>query len=277
MSPQSDDRDLVARALSGEASALETLVRGCQDRVYNLALRFLWHPEDAEDAAQEILTRVITHLGTFRGASSFATWVHSIAVHHLLNVRKGRMERREISFESVGEELRGVPADFVEDVQDRELAYQVKIACTHAMLLCLSRENRIAFILGVVFDVSSEEGAAIMGLSREAYRQRLSRARSAMESFLGNHCGLVNAAAPCRCEKRVRPCAANGSIQPYLNLAESILKSGEFRNLERDYAGALGEATRLAEIYRTNPEYRAPAALLRRIQSLVQAGRIFEN
>ena len=62
---------LVERAKAGDGAALEAVVRAIQDRVYNLAIRMLWHPADAEDATQEILIRVITNLGSFRGESAF--------------------------------------------------------------------------------------------------------------------------------------------------------------------------------------------------------------
>jgi len=65
--------DLVARAQAGDRAALETVIAGVRDRVYNLAMRMLWHPADAEDATQEILVRIITHLGSFRGESVFTT------------------------------------------------------------------------------------------------------------------------------------------------------------------------------------------------------------
>jgi DNA-directed RNA polymerase specialized sigma24 family protein len=64
---------LVASARQGDAIALDELVRRIQDRIYGLALRMLWHPEDARDATQEILIRVITHLGAFRGESALPT------------------------------------------------------------------------------------------------------------------------------------------------------------------------------------------------------------
>ena len=78
---------LVAKAADGDKVALEEVVRQIQDKVYGLALRMLWHPADAEDAAQEILIKIITHLGSFRGDSAFMTWVYRVEI--------GRASRRE--------------------------------------------------------------------------------------------------------------------------------------------------------------------------------------
>ena len=92
---------LVARAQEGDRAALETVIASMRDRIYNLALRMLWHPADAEDATQEILVRLVTHLGSFRGESTFSTWAYRVASNYLLTTRKRRAEREELTFERV--------------------------------------------------------------------------------------------------------------------------------------------------------------------------------
>ncbi len=64
--------DLVAQAKAGGREALEAVLEAIQDDVYGLALRMLWHPEDAADASQEILVKVVTHLASFRGDPKYA-------------------------------------------------------------------------------------------------------------------------------------------------------------------------------------------------------------
>ena len=66
---------LVAKATAGDKKALETLITGVQDLVYNLSLRMLGTFHDAEDASQDILLKVMTHLSSFRGEGTFTTWV----------------------------------------------------------------------------------------------------------------------------------------------------------------------------------------------------------
>ena len=96
----------VKKAQQGDAAALEALIVEIQGKVYGLALRMLWHPEDAKDATQEILLRVVTHLASFRGESSFSTWVYRIAANHLLTWRHSRMEAQTLSFEVFGDHLK---------------------------------------------------------------------------------------------------------------------------------------------------------------------------
>ena len=79
--------ELVARARGGDAAALESVVAAVEKDVRRLALRFLWNPQDAEDAAQEILVRIVTGLEGFRGDSSFRTWVYRVACNALLSAQ----------------------------------------------------------------------------------------------------------------------------------------------------------------------------------------------
>lgn len=71
---------VVARAKSGDSSALDALVRALGNDVFRLSLRMTAHPEDAEDATQEILIKIVTRLDSFRGKSSIRTWAYRIAV-----------------------------------------------------------------------------------------------------------------------------------------------------------------------------------------------------
>jgi RNA polymerase sigma factor (sigma-70 family) len=97
--------DLVRAARDGDRASLEHLVLSIQDRVHSLALRMLWNPEDAKDATQEILIRIVTRLGTFRGASSFTTWVYRVAANYLLTARKSHLEEQRYTFQRFGQEL----------------------------------------------------------------------------------------------------------------------------------------------------------------------------
>lgn len=267
--------DLVFQAASGNAHALKTIVRQTQDPIYNLALKFLWHPQDAEDAAQEILIRIITNLSGFRAESAFGTWAYRIAVNHLLNVKRSRAERREVSFSVVERELSVLDQDVLLP-EEEGLAAQVKVACTHGMLLCLNRAYRMAFVLGTVFGIGSAEAAEILGISRESYRQRLARARKAMSGFLGSHCGLVNPAAACSCSKRVRPCVQAGTIRSYVRLARNLEQTGELAQTAAIHGPDISALEKTAALYRRGARYRTPAAVDRRLQSIL-GSRLFAD
>ena len=73
--------NLIEKAVTGDKKSLEEIILSVQDTVFNLSLRMLGSFADAEDASQEILLKVITHLSSFRQESAFSTWVFRIAVN----------------------------------------------------------------------------------------------------------------------------------------------------------------------------------------------------
>ena len=91
---------LVAKATAGDKKALETLITGVQDLVFNLSLRMLVTFTDAEDATQDILLKMITHLSSFRGDSSFTTWVFRIAANHIKNYKKHMLAHYPLRLEN---------------------------------------------------------------------------------------------------------------------------------------------------------------------------------
>ncbi|MCI8509370.1 MAG: RNA polymerase sigma factor [Lachnospiraceae bacterium] len=208
---------LVDKATAGDKKALEILITGVQDLVFNLSLRMLGTFADAEDATQDILLKIITHLSSFRGDSSFTTWVFSIAVNHLKNYKKHMFAHYPLSFEYYGDDIENgkiqdVP-DLTQDVEKDILAEELKMSCTNVMLQCLDTESRCIFILGTMFKVDSRIAGDILKITPEAYRQRLSRIRKKMADFLGQYCGEYGS-GKCKCKDRVNYAVQNHRINP---------------------------------------------------------------
>ncbi len=208
---------LVDKATAGDKKALETLVTGVQDIVFNLSLRMLGTFTDAEDATQDILLKMITHLSSFRGDSSFTTWVFSIAANHLKNYKKHMFAHYPLSFEYYGDDIENgkiqdVP-DLTQNVEKDILAEELKMSCTNVMLQCLDTESRCIFILGTMFKVDSRIAGDILEMTPEAYRQRLSRIRKKMADFLGQYCGEYGNGR-CKCKDRVNYAIQSHRINP---------------------------------------------------------------
>src|SRR6267378_1489586 len=166
-SPGTDDADrsLVIRASAGDREALEDLVRRHQAWIYNIAIRMLAHPQDAEDATQEILIKALTRLSSFEGRSSFRTWLYRITVNHILNMKRGRLEPETLTFSCYAHGLDSTPDLDPPDeasvpVDVRLLVDEARISCTSGMLLCLDRAQRLVYILGEIFEVGDVFGAA---------------------------------------------------------------------------------------------------------------------
>ena len=134
--------ELARRAADGDRDALSALVRELQHPMYRLALRFLGDPDDAQDACQEILIRIVTRLGTFEGRSKFTTWAYTVATRSLMRTRRRVVEssvQGAARFAALLDAGMGDIDTTIEEAEYRLLCEEVRISCTYGMLLCLSR------------------------------------------------------------------------------------------------------------------------------------------
>jgi RNA polymerase sigma factor (sigma-70 family) len=264
------DAAVVAGAIDGDAAALEEVVGRVQDPVYRLALRMLGQPADAEDATQEILIRIITRLASWRAEASLVTWAYRLAVNYLLNLRRTPYERRRLTFETFADDLAdGLAATDYQGPEAELLAEEVRLSCTQAMLQCLDRPERAAYILGEVFDLPSDQAGWVLGVSPAAYRKRLERARQRIRAFMGATCGLVNPAAPCRCAKRVPAAVARGRVDP----RRPVFARHPTTAAVADGAQQMHRLHDAAAVLRSHPAYAAPRARSEAVLALVRSGR----
>lgn len=268
-------RAFVDKATAGDKKALESLVAGVQDLVFNLSLRMLGTFADAEDASQDILLKMITHLSSFKGDSSFTTWVFSIAVHHLKNYKKHMFAHRPLSFEFYGDDIENgkiqdVP-DLTQDVEKDILAEELKMSCTNVMLQCLDTESRCIFILGTMFKVDSRVAGDILEMTPEAYRQRLSRIRKKMAEFLGQYCGEYGS-GKCKCKDRVNYAIQSHRINPlqldYMTATEIPIKT------ILDVKSAMEDIDDLSQDFSFCKPYQSPERTKHLIQELLDSPQI---
>jgi RNA polymerase sigma factor (sigma-70 family) len=201
------DIALIKDALGGSKTALGHLLKQHYNFIYNVALRFVLNPEDAQDLTQEAIIKVITKLSQFNQQSEFRTWLYRIVFNHFLNTKRQKMEHAVVSFDEYGLALDSIPNQELSAFEEKELAEKVedaKIGCMVGMLLCLTREQRLVYILGEIFEIESKTGAVLVGMSAENFRQLLSRARKDLYHFMNNKCGLINTRNPCRCPKKTK-------------------------------------------------------------------------
>jgi len=263
MDKDPEDQALVARARAGDRAALESVVRRHQAWIYNVTLRMLGHPQDAEDATQEILVKALTRLASFEGRSAFRTWLYRIAVNHVLNVKRGRREPESLTFGCYGHGLDSTPdADLPDEATAgadvRLLVDEARLGCTSGMLLCLERPQRIVYVLGDIFGVSDVVGAELLDTTRENFRQRLGRARRDLHNFMNDKCGLVDPANPCRCARKTRGFIDAGYVDPH-NLLFARERVVQVRGLARVKTQALAELDeRCADIFRQHPFHESP-------------------
>jgi RNA polymerase sigma factor (sigma-70 family) len=183
---------LASRAQEGNRDALNTLLGRIQEKIYKIAVKMLASPDDALDATQEILLRIATRLGSFRGESAFTTWMYRLAINYLISARKEKIEERAIR-EGFSHELldRADPEQAADPLHRGLLLDEIKMASAIGMLLCLNCPYRLAYLLGEILDLDCEQAALILDIPAATFRKQLSRARADMLRFLRNHCGPV--------------------------------------------------------------------------------------
>ncbi|MFO0799653.1 MAG: RNA polymerase sigma factor [Gemmataceae bacterium] len=181
------DAELVEQAKNGDRAALEQLVLRHQAWVYNIAVRMVFHPQDAEEVTQEVLIKAVTRLSTFQGESQFRTWLYRITANHVLNMKRRGGELRSQSFASYAAAINDTPDRDLPDpksvpVDVLLMVEEAKLSCTTGMLMCLDRRQRLVFTLGEIFGVSDTVGGDILEMSADNFRQCLSRAAATFTS-----------------------------------------------------------------------------------------------
>ena len=179
------EAELVHRARDGDEQAFADLVRRHADRAYAVALRMTGNPTDAQDVVQDALVAAWQHLDGFAGASTFATWLTRIVINHCHNLRRGHHPTEPLDEESadaLGEAGRpGFSAPGVEG----EVVARRHLAAVQEAIVALPFDQRTALVLSTVVGSSHVETAAVLGISEQAVRVRVHRARRALLARLG--------------------------------------------------------------------------------------------
>jgi len=260
--------DLRVRALDGERGALSELCRRLETPVFRLCVRMLGDVHDAEDATQDVMVKVITHLSQFEGRSALSTWAHQIAVRHVLALRRGRAEARaldEPSFARLLEQGLAFGATLPPPTpEQRALTSEVRLACTQAMLLMLTREERLALVLVELLGFDGAEASAITESSHDAFRQRLARARTRLGTFLALKCGEASPTAACTCEGQLPAKTALGLCAGLTVLAEGDATPAPDAGLATQELAAVRA---IASAFHREGAWRAPTSLRARIEA----------
>ena len=163
--------------------AWETLVREYGDRMYGLALRMLRHPQDAEDATQEVWERTLRGLSRFRGDSSLATWLYGITMNVCLTrIDKGTRSKAVTTDDPLGHPQIESP-DGSPDAERRALSAEARVAIERA-LGELDPGFRAVILLRDREDLRYEEIAEILGIPLNTVKTRIHRARLALQEKL---------------------------------------------------------------------------------------------
>ena len=177
---------IISRVLAGDANAFEPLVTANQSRVYNLALKMLSNPEDAWDVSQETFTKAFRSLKSFRGESSFSSWLYRITANMCLDFLRRNKKRAAASIvylddDDAQRELELPDERFCPEteLERRELHRAVSSALGE-----LPQDMRSVLVLREVSGLSYVEISSLLGLETGTVKSRIFRARARLAKVL---------------------------------------------------------------------------------------------
>jgi RNA polymerase sigma-70 factor (ECF subfamily) len=185
-----NERTLVKRAKTGDMTAYDDLVRRYQERIYATVYHMTSNHEDANDLAQEAFIKAYQALKSFKGDSSFFTWVYRIAVNKTINFLKQRRNRTHLSLNDLDFNAEHDP-DLVALISDRTPRRDVNLSELQQKLneamQKLSEVHRSVVTLHDIQGLSHEEISKIMDCNTGTVRSRLFYARQQLQAYLSDY------------------------------------------------------------------------------------------
>src|ERR1051325_5328992 len=185
-----EEHELVKRARGGDMTAYDELVRRYQERIYATVYHMTSNHEDANDLAQEAFVKAFHALKSFKGGSSFYTWVYRIAVNKTINFLKQRKNKAQMSLDDLDFNAEHDP-DLVALISDKTPRREVHLAelqeKLNSAMQKLSEPHRLVVTLHDVQGLSHEEIARIMDCNIGTVRSRLFYARQQLQAYLSDY------------------------------------------------------------------------------------------
>jgi RNA polymerase sigma-70 factor (ECF subfamily) len=181
--PRGEDDDLLTRARAGDADAMEALLVRYQPRLYRFGLRMCRNPDDAGDVAQESLIAMARALPGFRGDSSVSTWLYTIARRLCVRRRRRTASSRADSIDGSEREAAHAVADPRPGPEHAAAGRELEAGLV-AAIDALEPGQREVLLLRDVEGLPAAEVAAVLGISVDAVKSRLHRARTAVRRRL---------------------------------------------------------------------------------------------
>jgi RNA polymerase sigma-70 factor (ECF subfamily) len=185
-----DESVLVNRAQRGDLEAYDELVKRYQERIYATIYHMTANHEDANDLAQDSFIKAFQVLKSFKGGSSFYTWLYRIAVNKTINFLKQRKNRLHMSLNDLdfnAEHNSDLVALISEKTPHREVNLMELQEKLNAAMLKLSEPHRLVMVLHDVQGMSHDEIAKVMECNIGTVRSRLFYARQQMQSLLADY------------------------------------------------------------------------------------------
>lgn len=186
------DAALVAGLKAGDAQAFETLVRTWMPNLLRAARRFLRSEEDARDAVQDAFVSVFKSIGRFEENAQLSTWLHRILINSCLMKLRTRRRHPEEDIEALlprfledGHQV--TPSTPWSESAETMLERSELRDIVHSSIDQLPDPYRVVLLLRDIEELSTEETAKLLGVTPNAVKVRLHRARQALRTLLDPH------------------------------------------------------------------------------------------
>ena len=186
-----DDSSLVRRCQRGDSDAMSCLIVKYQDRIYNTILKICQNHDDAAELTQDTFVKVLENISSFRGKSSFYTWLFRVAVNHSLNYCKRRFKLSPVSLDAENDQFedgKGKLAAVLADPNGADpavVAQQKELSQIVVNLIGqLQQEHRVVLVLRDIEQMSYAEIAEVLRIETGTVKSRLNRARTKLRELL---------------------------------------------------------------------------------------------
>ncbi|MEL6559976.1 MAG: RNA polymerase sigma factor [Bacteroidota bacterium] len=250
--------ELINQAIAGSRKALNQLLEIHNQFIFNIAIKMIGDVERAKDMTQDILIKITTNLAKYDAQKgAFTPWLYRLAFNYILDQKKSKTENNIKSFSQFFNFIDDVPDQLLSDGDSEEseiYSRETKIKCTTGMLMCLSREDRLLYVVGELFQIDHNLGSTIFDISKDNFRKKLSRIRKDLYQWMNNRCGLVNTDNPCRCKKKTKGFIERGIVDP-----DKLIWNDDFKHRIEDFTSTKLEELQIsadqayATLYREHP------------------------
>ena len=250
------------------------VIAGHWREIFHFGFRMCLDTQRACEVVEEVFLRAYLGSDKLPHESGRArSWLLHIASHVLEN----KLSRTpEVSFEMLDETLRSeaTRTDFVRSLAEPKrdfLLWELKQGCMTSVINCLSPGERSAFVLANIMKLGDDDASKVLGITKSAYKVRLSRAQKKVTDYLAPRCEHVDPHNPCRCPARVGVAVSKGFIksQGEVSLRTKPVPFGRYGSGEGNQDEPLRD---VVAIYGNLPEPEPPADLEQRLHDLHEKG-----
>ena len=180
-----EEQKLIDAAIAGDSSAFERLIEPLEGRIYAVALRMCGNREDAQDCMQESMIRIYRALSSFKGQSSFSTWIYRITMNTCLDELRRRKARRSTSLDTLLDS--GWSPTDETDTPERHAIQSEQRRTLERAIAELPEDMRAAVVLRDVQGLAYDEIASALNVNVGTVKSRISRGRERLREKLSAH------------------------------------------------------------------------------------------